>query len=64
MEHVTRFVSAVTSVCIPAREKARFVAGVLHLHCRTFEHPPNETLATECSILKGVVRTFVFHAKP
>ena len=52
------FISAVTSVCIPPREKARFVAGIIHLHCRTFEKPPKETLATECSVLRGILSSW------
>ena len=55
-EMVTRFISAVNTVCIPPHEKARFVCGVIHLHCRSFEEPPSVHFGTECSVLKGVVR--------
>ena len=55
---VARFVSAVTSVCIPSHEKSRFVSGIMQLHCRPEACDPTLTVDEECGVLREVVKTW------
>ena len=56
--HVQHFISAVTSVAIPSRERARFVSGLMQLHCRPDHHNPTLDLTDECLVLRGVVASW------
>ena len=51
--HVQHFISAVTSVAIPSRERARFVSGLMQLHCRPDHHNPTLDLTDECLVLRA-----------
>jgi len=54
-ETVARFISAVTSVCIPEWEKIRFVGGIVQLHCRPDARVPTLGIVEECQVLRSVV---------
>ena len=54
-ETVARFITAVTSVCIPEWEKIRFVGGIVQLHCRPDSAVPTLGIVDECKVLRAVV---------
>lgn len=56
--HVQHFISAVTSVAIPPPERARFVSGLMQLHCRPDHRNPTLDLPDECLVLRGVVASW------